>query len=492
VSRKAFAAALLLGYAFLLCDKAVTCAGGSDSSGYLNAARLLARGRLSDAVEPLGRFNLSLDFVRVFIPLGFSPGNEPGTMVPSYPLGLPLHMAAAGLVGGWALAPFWVSPLAAALCLLLTYGIGRELGMSRPFAVAAAVCLAVFPTFVWSGLQPMSDVPATAWALAAILAALRARRSPGAAWLCGAAFGMAVLVRPTNILLAVPLLLALPLEGRVFVRVALAGLPFAGFLLAANQIAHGGPFASGYGDISSAFSLSYFPVRIRHYGYLLGALATPLLPIGWLGVAFVRSLPRRDRTLLLAWPAGFLLFFCCYEPYEAWWYTRFLLPGVPAMILALFFIIERGFLPSGRRARAAVPGPRPRAILAAAVSAIVVATGVYWIRKYDVLKTNLGEQTYPDAVRWAAATVPPNSIIAAKQMTGAMKYYTNATFARLDWIEPTHLPALRSQVRAAGYHWYALVPRYEKELLQTTLPGFWNEIGRLRGVTLLRLEDASP
>ena len=146
---RGLAAVLLLGYAFLLCDKAVTCAGGSDSSGYLNAARLLARGKLSDSVEPLARFKLSQDFARVFIPLGFSPGIEPGTMVPSYPLGLPLHMAAAGLVGGWARAPFWVSPLAAALCLVLVYGIGRELGMSRPFAAAAAACLAVFPTFVW-------------------------------------------------------------------------------------------------------------------------------------------------------------------------------------------------------------------------------------------------------------------------------------------------------------------------------------------------------
>jgi hypothetical protein len=482
-------AALLLGYLLLVCDKAFLSAGGSDSSGYLNAARLFSRGKLTDAVEPLKRFGLSQEFVHVFIPLGFSPGREPGTMVPSYPPGLPLHMAAAALVGGWARAPFWVSPLAATLSLLLLYGIGRELGMTRPLAVGATACLAVFASFFWFGLQPMSDVPATAWALAAMLAALRARRNADAAFLCGAAFGMAVLVRPTNILLVVPLLLALPFERGVLLRVALGGLPFAAFLFATNQIANGSPFTSGYGNMSSGFSLRFFPVRIRHYGYWLAALGTPFLVLGWLAVAGVRSLPSRDRLMLVVWPAVFLAFYCCWEPYETWWYTRFLLPGVPGMILAMFFVVQRGFRPAGPRVSPPVPLPRHRRILALALSVIVLATGVYWIRRYQLLESARGEEIYPDACRWAAAVVPPNSLIAAMQMTGAMRYYTGSTFARIDWIEPAAFPGLRSRIRAAGYHWYALVGPAEKELLQKNLPGAWEEIARLRNQTLLRLDD---
>lgn len=485
-------AALLPGYLFLLCDKAFLSAGGSDSSGYLNAAKLFSRGKLADAVEPLRRFGLSQQFVHVFIPLGFSPGREPGTMVPSYPPGLPLHMAAAALVGGWARAPFWVSPLSATLCLLLVYGIGRELGMTQALAVAAAACLAAFPSFFWFGLQPMSDVPATAWALAAMLAGLRARRSAGAALLCGAAFGMAVLMRPTNILLAIPLLLALPFERGVLLRVALGGLPFAAFLFATNQIANGSPFASGYGDMSSGFSLRFFPVRIRHYGYWLAALGTPFLVLGWLAVAGVRSLPRRDRLMLVVWPAVFLLFYCCWEPYETWWYTRFLLPGVPAMILAMFFVVERAFRPPAPRVSLPVPPPRHRKVLTLALSVVVLATGVYWIRRYQILESARGEQIYPDACRWAAALVPPDSAIAAMQMTGAMRYYTGSTFARIDWIEPSVFPALRSRIRAAGYHWYALVNPAEKELLRTNLPAPWKEIGRFRDQTLLRLDDTAP
>jgi hypothetical protein len=485
-------AALLLGYLFLLCDRAFLSAGGSDSSGYLNAAKLLTRGKLTEPVEPLRRFGLSQEFVHVFIPLGFSPGVKPGTMVPSYPPGLPLHMAAAALVGGWARAPFWVSPVAATLSLLLVYGIGRELGMSRALAVAAAACLAVFASFFWFGLQPMSDVPATAWTLAALLAALRARRSHGAAYLCGAAFGMAVLVRPTNILLAVALLLAVPFERRILLRVALGGLPFAAFLFTTNQIANGSPFTSGYGNMSSGFSLGFFPVRIRHYGYWLAALGTPFLVLGWLAVAGVRSLPRRDRVLLIVWPAVLLLFYCCWEPYETWWYTRFLLPGIPAMILAMFFVVERGFRPAVAPGDLPVPPSRRWRILALALSVVVLSNGIAWIRRLPILDSARGEQIYPEACRWTASVVPPNSIIAAMQMTGAMKYYTDLTFARIDWIEPAEFPALRSRIEAAGYHWYALVGPADGDLLQKNLPGAWKEIARLRDQTLFRLDETVP
>jgi len=488
---RVFCAALLLGYLFLLCDKAFLSAGGSDSSGYLNAAKLFSRGKLTDAVEPLKRLGLSQEFARVFIPLGFSPGARPGTMVPSYPPGLPLHMAVAARVGGWARAPFRVSPVAATVCLLLVYGIGRELGITRALSVAAAACLSVFASFFWFGLQPMSDVPATAWVLAAMLAALRARSGSGAAYLCGTAFGMAVLVRPTNILLAVPLLLALPFERRTLLRVALGGLPLAWFLFLTNQIANGSPFRSGYGDMSSGFSLGFFPVRIRHFGYWLSALGTPFLVLGWLAVAGVRSLPRRDRLMLVAWPAVFLVFFCCWQPYETWWYTRFLLPAVPAMILAMFFVVERGFRPAGETGDP-VRTPRGPKILGLALSVVVLATGIFWIRRFHLVDSARGEEIYPDTCRWAAAQVPPNSVIAAMQMTGAMRYYTGSTFARIDWIEPAAFPALRSRIEAAGYHWYALVGPAEKELLQKNLPGARKEIARLRDQTLLRLDDTAP
>ena len=114
-----------------------------------------------------------------FIPLGYRAGPKPGTMVPTYPPGLPLHLALLGTLGGWSFAPFLAGPIAAIASLLLLFGIGRELGLSRGFAAAGMAMLAASPIFFGMAIQPMSDVPATAWVLAAIYFGLRARRSEG-------------------------------------------------------------------------------------------------------------------------------------------------------------------------------------------------------------------------------------------------------------------------------------------------------------------------
>jgi 4-amino-4-deoxy-L-arabinose transferase-like glycosyltransferase len=342
---KAIVVALLLaGYGYLLCDMACFSAGGSDSSGYLNSARLLTEGKLADSVEPLTRFGLPQRDIRVFIPLGFSPGARPGTMVPSYPPGLPLQMALAALLGGWARAPFWISPLSAVASVILIYAVARELGLTRASAAGASVILAAFPTLIFFGLQPMSDVPATAWALASALAALISRRRPNAAFLCGAALGVAVLVRPTNALLAIPLAFALPARRRLYLRALLGGIGFLILLLGYFWVCNGSPWVSGYGPLRGSFSFARFPARAWHYLYWLGALATPLLPIGWIAVARVGQVPGRDRAFLVLWFAVFFLFYSGYDPYSTWWYTRFLLPALPAMILATLLVAERGFV----------------------------------------------------------------------------------------------------------------------------------------------------
>ncbi len=166
------ATAAYLGYAWLLFWHASFSVGGSDSSGYANAARLILTGRVVEPVEALKHLGLPPGFVRAFIPLAFVPGPRPGTMVPFYPPGMPLHVALAGLVAGWNYGPFVVSPLAALVSVFLVYLLGRELGLSRLFSTAGAAVLALCPVFVFMAEQPMSDTVATMWSLAAILFAL--------------------------------------------------------------------------------------------------------------------------------------------------------------------------------------------------------------------------------------------------------------------------------------------------------------------------------
>lgn len=477
------AAVAFFAYAWLLFWHASFSVGGSDSSGYANAARLILTGRVAEPVEALRHLELPQDFVRLFIPLAFEPGPRPGTMVPFYPPGLSLHIAFAALVAGWNYGPFVVSPLAALASVFLVYLLGRELGLSRLFSTAGAAVFALCPAFVFMALQPMSDVVATMWCLAAILLALRSRRRESWAAAAGACLGIAVLVRPADLLLVIPIVFALRLRRRTLLWFVLGGTPFAAVFLVWNRLAFGNPFRTGYADLGG-FSLAYFPQRFRHYAGWLARLMSPLPLAGWVLVGLDRRVTLRDRLLLLLWFAGFFLFYCVWAAYEAWWYTRYLLPAVPALILASLLVTRDGLSPQ-QRGRTAVP----RRALAALALAIVLAFEGVWIRDLNVLRFGEGERLYPDACRWAESKVPPRALVISMQMSGALKYYTNLTPVRWDWIQPQQVPLLRERARTEGYQWFALLFPFEEKELRERIPWGWTKMGNLREATLWRLES---
>ena len=478
------AAVAFLAYARLLLWHASFAVGGSDSSGYVNTARLITAGRIVEPVAALKQLDLPDGFLRVFLPLGFVPGARPGTMAPYYPPGLPLQFAFAGIVAGWNYGPFVVSPFAALVSLLLVYKVARELGLSRLFAAAGAAVLALCPVFLFQAEQPMSDVVATMWSLAAVLCALRSRRRDAWAAGAGAAFGMAVLVRPADLLLLIPLLFALRLRVRSGLFFVLGAAPFAAFLLAWNTAAYGGPFRTGYsGDLAQGLAFANLPMRFRHYGLWLVKLLSPLVPAGWLLLWADRRVTARDRALLVSWFSVFFLFYCLWGAYEAWWYTRYLLPGVPAMIVASL-IVARDGLHVGKEDR----GVNLRRVAAVLAFAAVLAVEHGQIRRLGVLEIGEGEKVYPDTCRLAESKLPPGSLLVSMQMSGAIRYYTALTPVRWDWIEPGQAPVLREHARARGRALYALLAPYEVERLQERLPGAWTKIGIVRDVTLWRAD----
>ena len=138
----ALAVLLLAGYAIFLALNTSTVAGGADSSGYLNSARLLASGhRQADWRLPTPFLPVPSASRLHFSPHGFYPTADNPLLPPTYPSGLPLHYAAAGLLLGWTAGPLAVSLLAAVGTLCLCYLIARELALDRWLAVAGAVGL---------------------------------------------------------------------------------------------------------------------------------------------------------------------------------------------------------------------------------------------------------------------------------------------------------------------------------------------------------------
>ena len=305
---------------------------------------------------------------------------------------MPLHVAFAGLVAGWNYGPFVLSPLAALVSVFLVYLLGRELGLSRLFSTAGAAVLALCPVFVFMAEQPMSDTVATMWSLAAILFAFRSRRREAWAAAAGAALGLAVLVRPADALLLVPVAFAIRLRPRSLLWLLAGGAPFAAMYFGWNQLAFGNPFRTGYTGLNG-FSLSNFSGQFRHYGIWTAKLMSPLLPAGWVLVSVDRRVAFRDRCLLLLWFGCFFLFYCFWGVDGAWWYTRYLLPSIPALILASLLVARDGLSPqqAGR-------GAPLRRALAALVLAIVLAVEYSWIRDLNVLRLGGAGENLPRRV----------------------------------------------------------------------------------------------
>jgi len=489
---------LAAAHAVVLLTHASRSVAGSDSSGYFNLARAIASNRLVEPIETLERLGFPPEDLHLFIPLGFVPGPRPGTMATFYPPGLPLQIVAASAVAGWGRGPFLLSPLFAVASVLLIYAVGRELGLRRVSCLGCAAALACLPVLNFEAMQLMSDTAAISWALAAVLFALRARRRPAWAAAAGAAFGLGVLVRPASAMLAVPLAFALPFRPRAWLLFGAGGAPFAGYFGWFNRVSYGSALRTGYGSGGALadFAWANFPPRFRHYLYWLGSQWTPLVPLCALASLLDRLRPLRTRLLLASWFGAFFLLYCFYGPYEAWWYTRYLLPAAPALLFGAAFVLEDLAAVAGAYAsrprnlerRALRAAPAVAAGLALLVLLAACGRGLQIGRRYRVLDMGREEAVYPETIRWAAPRVPASAVIVAMQFSGAMKAYGWGTFIRWDYIDAARFPALRRQIEARGCRLYALMFPFEARDAAARVPGAWTYLGSNRDVGLYRLD----
>jgi hypothetical protein len=296
-------------------------AGGADAYGYVTEAMLWVKGSLH-VTEPLARVVPSLG--AAVAPVGYRLAANGMDLVPIYPPGLPLAMAAAIKLAGFSGA-FFVVPLFAAVAVAATYIVGASLG-GRPTGVMAAALVACSPIFLLSSMQPMSDVPAAALWLAAI-AATTIAPTRWSALVSGLLVSAAVLVRPNLVPLAV--IVALFVVGsapRIGALVLFAAAAILGPIAIALINAHlyGSPVASGYGANASLFSIGSIGANLRRYPIWLVDLQTVFVLLGLIAAALPISGKNRGAA------AGLLLFFAvllaCYLPYipfDSWAFLRF-------------------------------------------------------------------------------------------------------------------------------------------------------------------------
>ena len=305
--------ALSLGMILVGIRQGSLVAEASDAWGYLSQADLwLARDLVVEQPFTAGMPWPQADLT--FSPLGYRPAVHPGAIVPTYPPGLPVLMAAAKAVAG-VCGPFLIAPMLGGLTVWLTYLLGVRLS-SRLVGLAGAALLVTSPIFVFMVLSPMSDVPATAFFTLGLVLALSSWRSR--AFWTGAAVSMAIFIRPNLVLvgavfLAFIVMRAQPLDGeqargarlRALLWFSLGGAPLVLVVAALNATLYGAPWSGGHGSVGDLYSWRFVWRNLIDYPRWMWATETPLIA---LAVGPVDRVEAQWRTPL---DAGLPRVVCC-------------------------------------------------------------------------------------------------------------------------------------------------------------------------------------
>jgi hypothetical protein len=457
----------------------------ADPSGYVSQADLWLQGNLRIAQGWAGQFDWPrVDWV--FAPLGYRPGTEPHTIVPTYAAGVPLLMALAKVLLG-ARGPYIVVPVLGALGVGLTHRLGRRL-LGEAEGLVAAALLATSPVFLTHVMFPMSDVAAmTLWTLSAVL--LFGTRSVSLL-LAGLAGSMAILIRPNLAPVAVALALALACRTRPGgfnlraaasdVLVFFAGLvPGTASVAALHEYLYGGLLQSGYGNAASLYNLSSGTKNLSLYvGWIWatnGILAL-LIPLGLLLPGVLTLVPRREATggispkvLVLGTTAAVWLCYLFYYSFDTAFFLRFLLPAWPMMTVAMAGALAW-------LSRLAPARWQPPLVIALGLA----VAGVQWRAAVDLgaFRWQESEQRYVQVARGVASVTRANAMIFSMQHSGSIRYYAHRPTLRYDELAPGYLDKAIADLEAKGYHPYAVLEDFEADVFRERFSS--SRFGQLR------------
>ena len=437
-------------------------AGGQDSYSYLSQAELFASGRVAHT-ERLAAVAPWAYLADAFVPVGHvAAAGRVGASVPMCSAGYPIAMAAARLVGGRR-AMFAIVPLCGAAAVWLTFVLGSRVAGPQAGAIAAML-LAASPTFLYQIVQPMSDVPATAAWVGALVAATHPRfaTSPGLTLAGGFITGLAILVRPNLVPLAVVVAFAVfivrPLDPRAVIRAWIAfatgALPAVVTVALLQNAMYGGPLTSGYGDLSFLFRLEHVWPNLQRYPVWLIQTETPIVLLA-LAMPWVArdAVTRRQVLWLLAFVVAV---FACYIPYvvfDAWWYLRFVLPAYPALLVLTAAAVV--WLVQGRRSLWRVAGYTACAIVMVMLVRESIERHAFGLWQF--------ERRFQLAGEYVDSRLPPNALVIAAQETGSVRFYSNRVTMAWRALPTDALGAALAFVRAHGYRPYLLIETGEQQ-----------------------------
>jgi hypothetical protein len=445
-------------------------AGGSDSSCYALMADAYASGALQPTSDLVARVPWP-DAPKTFTPGGFvASETNPSASAPVCAPGFSLLLAPLIAIGGRD-AIFILTPLAGALLVWLTFAAGNA--VAGPLAGAmAAVLIAASPATLYQVVQPMTDVTAAALWMATFVGLL-ARR-----WeLAGACCGLALLVRPNLLPLAVVAGLAVGIRDsgsgiRNAARFVVAAIPFGVLVLWLNNGLYGSPFRTGYGQLGQLFGLSVVPLNASRYlGWLVETHT--VFPLLAFAAPFVVAREKRAHAALAI---GLILATCAiyffYTPFDEWTYVRFLLPAIALMIVLASVVIIQALT------RAI---PRRLGVVALIATAITAALAMFCVRAADDrLAFNLKflEQRYRSAGVVVRDRLPANAVVLSVWDSGAVRFHGRKEALTWAGLDPAWLDRALAWLDENGHTPYILVESWEEPAFRNRF-GNHSDIGKL-------------
>jgi oligosaccharyl transferase STT3 subunit len=445
-------------------------ANAADQYGYVSQAHLWARGNLITH-EPLAAIAPWPEATWTFAPLGYRPGQEPATIVPTYSPGLPLVMAGLlklfGPDGVYMAVPFLGS-----LAVWATFLLGKRFA-GPACGLMAAMLLLTSPVFLFQLKEPMSDVPVTAWWLIAIL--LVAARTAPTALGGGLAASAAISTRPNLVPLAVVLGAFVLCYSSPFFRTrfrnaslfALGVVPSCMGIALFNLTLYGSPLESGYGSLESLFGVEYLRANLARYPRWLLETETPFVCFAaitpWLLRRSVQRHPFGEAAssggsyrlswLFLGLSATLFGCYAFYLPFDSWTFLRFLLPSIPLLLV----LSSAAVLAFSQR----LPSTSSRWLVAALLCLLVgwrwdtaVTRGLQPLRANDRRFEVMGE--------FVRDQLPPNAIVLTMIHSGSVRHYSGRPTLRWDSLPRESLDSALTFLRANGYRSYLLIEDWER------------------------------
>jgi hypothetical protein len=476
--------ALLLAIAAVYVQHHVRVAGGLDSYGYVSAASLLASGRLTEP-QKLAALLPFEEAAAAAAPLGYVPSPDGRASVPRFPLGLPLVMAVFRAFGPT--GPFFVPLLMAFATIALAAVMGRDPAVPAS-GLFAAVLVAVDPLMVHYGIQPMSDVPAACWLLAALW--LRLER-PQWALASGVCAGMAMLTRPA-LLPAVFVLGVVTAERRALRRTAVFTATVGGFIavqLVLNRVLYGSVVASGYGPASHLFELSAtrLAANVENFGRWLTYSHTAVVWLLW-PAALVVLRQRKWAWQVSAVAAAAAAPYLFYLVFDDWESSRFLLPTIVLVLIlsTRALSVALSHLPHHSHL--------PHLVLLFLALACAAASHKFLDRE-GVYRFGSVEEKYALVGEWFKSHTSDRAVILAGLHSGSIRLYGQRETIRWDQIPSTKLQATLRNLQASGYELYLALdnpsePPLFAERFTTDASAVAEPIARVRVVSIYRFMSA--